>query len=73
MAGPEVLHDQLKAAQITEDDLRAKLREAGVLSYQDVQAVVLETTGEFSVLSGPEAPDAALLSNVLGAERLTSR
>lgn len=73
MAGPVILHEHMRAAQITEDDLRAKLREAGVHSYSDVQAVVLETTGDFSVLAGPDPPDADLFTHVIGAERLRER
>ncbi|GAB5518526.1 MAG: DUF421 domain-containing protein [Rhodothermales bacterium] len=73
MAGSEVLYDHLKQARITEDDLRAKLREANVLDLRQVRAVVLEATGDVSVLhgaaDGPSLnPD--LLSDVRGADRL---
>lgn len=73
MHGPEVLHHNLRRARVTEADLRAKLREANVLDPREIRAVVLETTGDVSVLHGP--PDGAeldpgLLEGVVGGERL---
>jgi uncharacterized membrane protein YcaP (DUF421 family) len=69
------LHENLRRANVTEDDLRAKLREANVLTWDQVRAVVLETTGGISVLHTDD-PDTRLepelLENVRGAERLTA-
>ena len=39
-------------SRVTKDDVRAKLREANVLDLKSVRAVVLETTGDISVLHG---------------------
>ncbi len=50
MEGPQILHDNLRKAQVTEGDLRSKLREANVLQLDQVRAVVFETTGDISVL-----------------------
>lgn len=50
----EILHDNLRRAQVTEKDLVARLRRANVASLASVNAVVLETTGDFSVLHGHE-------------------
>jgi uncharacterized membrane protein YcaP (DUF421 family) len=50
MDGEHVLHHNLDRAKITEDELKAKLREANVLRLSQVKAVVLETTGDVSVL-----------------------
>lgn len=50
MDGQEILYDNLKKANVTEDDLRAKLRESNVLNISEVRAVVFETTGDISVL-----------------------
>ena len=50
MQGEKVLHDNLRRAHLSESDLRAKLREANVLNYSQVKAVVFETTGDISVL-----------------------
>ena len=72
MAGREVLHDNLRTAKVTESDIRAKLREANVLSLDRVHAVVLESTGDVSVLHGdPDADlDLSLFEGVRDAERL---
>ncbi len=53
MKGPEILDENLARARITRADLMAKLREANVLDFSEVRAVVLETTGDVSVLHGP--------------------
>jgi len=50
MDGPTILHENLKKAQLTVADLHSKLREANVLNYRQVKAVVFETTGDVSVL-----------------------
>ncbi len=73
MDGPEILHENLRNANVTEDDLRAKLREANVLCRDQVRAVVLETTGQVSVLHTDDPDirlDPDLLMRVRGAERL---
>ncbi len=57
MDGPEILQSNLDRGRVTRDDLRAKLREANVLRWEQVRAVVLETTGDISVIHGdPGAP-----------------
>ncbi len=76
MAGEEMLHDNLKAARVTESELRAKLRAANVLDMQQVRAVVMETTGDISVMKGdPDGTplDLALLQGVKGRERLMAQ
>lgn len=42
----------LARTRVTRDDVRAKLRQANVASLDGVDAVVLETTGEISVVHG---------------------
>jgi uncharacterized membrane protein YcaP (DUF421 family) len=64
MDGSEILHDNLTMARLTLDDLHGKLREANVLHYGQVRAVVLETTGDISVLHGGGRFDPALLRGV---------
>jgi uncharacterized membrane protein YcaP (DUF421 family) len=64
MDGTRVLEDNLAAARITLDDLHGKLREANVLHYGQIRAVVLETTGDISVLHGTERFDDDLLRGV---------
>ncbi|HWC68791.1 MAG TPA: YetF domain-containing protein [Acidimicrobiales bacterium] len=74
MAGPELLVDNLRQARVTEVELWSKLRQAGVVRRDDVLAVVLETTGDVSVLQrrGDAQLDPQLLSGVRAAERLRS-
>lgn len=50
MDNDKILHDNLKYARIEKKQLIAKLREANVLDYNQVRAVVLESTGDISVL-----------------------
>ncbi len=49
-----ILHDNLAKCNIAEDDLIAKLREANVIHFDEVLAVVLESTGDMSVLHNAE-------------------
>lgn len=68
----EVVRENLRRARITENDLREKLREAGVGSIEGVLAVVMETTGDISVIQGGAGDrlDPDLFEDVVGAERL---
>lgn len=58
-----ILDSALTATRVAEADLIAKLREANVLDLSQVRAVVLETTGDISVLHGGDLQD-RLLSGV---------
>lgn len=58
-----IFHAALTSTRVAEDDLIAKLREANVLDFADVRAVVLETTGDISVLHGQKLAR-KLLQNV---------
>lgn len=70
MAGSRVLDDNLTRARVTEDDVRAKLREANVLNPESVRAVIAETTGDISVLHGDDPLDLQILAGVRGVEEL---
>lgn len=50
MEDSKILYENLKKAHVTERDLRAKLRKANVVHLSQVKAVVLERTGDLSVL-----------------------
>lgn len=68
MRDGRILEEHLAAAQVTHSDLYAKLREANVLSFSEVRAVVMEATGDMSVLHGPrEVFEETLLEGVDGA------
>jgi uncharacterized membrane protein YcaP (DUF421 family) len=69
MDGDRILHDNLAHARVTLDDLHGKLREAGVLRYEQVRAVVFETTGDVSVLHGDGPLDERLLGGVRDGAR----
>ena len=73
MHGETIIEDNLKRANVTRDDVFGKLREANALNYDEVLAVVFETTGDISVLHSSDG-DAKLESdffeNVIGSERL---
>nr|WKN39208.1 DUF421 domain-containing protein [Tunicatimonas sp. TK19036] len=73
MDGPTILYENLRKAQLSEDDLRAKLREANVLNYSQVKAVVFETTGDISVLHTSQNTelDVDILQGVQGVSRLS--
>lgn len=57
------LEEALGATRVAKSDLVAKLREANVLDLSQVRAVVLETTGDVSVLHGERLQE-TLIENV---------
>lgn len=58
------IDDALDTSRVTRSDVVAKLREANVLRLDQVRAVVLETTGDISVLHGDGPIDALLLDGL---------
>ena len=60
MRNGEYCEDALKANRVSRNDLVAKLREANVMDFSEVRAVVLETTGDISVLHGDHLSEALL-------------
>ncbi len=70
VAEGELLPGNLRHARISDGELWSQLRQAGVSRLEQVHAVVLETTGDLSVLTGGGPYDAELLSGVRGAEQL---
>ena len=52
MVGETLFEDAMQEARVTKEDIYGKLREANVLDFDEVQAVVLEATGDISVLHG---------------------
>jgi uncharacterized membrane protein YcaP (DUF421 family) len=50
MDGSEILEDNLKKARVTRADVWAKLRQANVTQLSQVRAMVMEATGDISVL-----------------------
>jgi len=72
MKGQTILHDNLKHARIEKSQLIAKLREANVLDFKQIEAVVLESTGDISVLhKSSESDDTNLSAELLKGVRET--
>ena len=70
MSGAQVLEGNLRHARISRSELWSQLRLAGVHSREQVHAVIVETTGDMSVLRSGEPFDRELLEGVRGAEEL---
>jgi len=70
MVGKRMLDETLQRVRVTHDDVRSKLREANVIELSEVHVVVLESTGDISVLHGPDGKtlDAQLLDGVEGGD-----
>lgn len=62
--------DLLSKALIDEDDVNEKLRLAGAHRLDEVRLLVLERSGELSMVRGDEGVDLRLLQHVVGAERM---
>ena len=65
MKDGQLIEAALKKMRVKASDVYAKLREANALRLKEVHAVVLETTGEISVLHGGSPPDDEILADVL--------
>ena len=71
MAGAQLVDANLRRAGVSPSEVWAALRQAGVLRREDVRAVVMETTGDLSVLTGQGRVDDDLLDGVRGREHLS--
>ena len=71
MEGERILEGAMNQVGITRADLVAKLREANVLRLEQVRAVILESTGDMSVLHAPGDDPVRLEETLLeGVRRL---
>ncbi|SMO73478.1 DUF421 domain-containing protein [Gracilimonas mengyeensis] len=69
MNGTHIIEKNMQKAKVTHDDLRAKLREANITQLSQVKAVVMEATGDVSVLHHHDSEhqlDSELLKEVEG-------
>ncbi|WP_028375545.1 DUF421 domain-containing protein [Leeuwenhoekiella sp. MAR_2009_132] len=64
----KILYENLNKTNVGEDDLIAKLRESNALQLSEVRAVILESTGDMSVLHSSEKStlDKKILQGVVG-------
>ena len=60
----QFLDSALHETRVAKSDIYAKLREANAHDLSQVHAIVLETTGDVSVLHGGDPPDEEVLSGV---------
>lgn len=58
----EFRRDAMAEERVTESDLWSKMREANVLDRSEVRAIVLESTGDISVLHGQSLNEELLAS-----------
>ncbi|MXV37804.1 DUF421 domain-containing protein [Flavobacteriaceae bacterium Ap0902] len=64
MRDGEFLDENIRATNVSRANIVAKLRENNVNQLSQVRAVVLETTGDISVMSGDNKIDDYLISDV---------
>ncbi|WKN42180.1 DUF421 domain-containing protein [Tunicatimonas pelagia] len=55
MFNGKIISDNINKVRITEDELKAKLRQEGIRSYAQVKSAVLESSGDISVIQDLEA------------------
>ncbi|MGB7755341.1 MAG: YetF domain-containing protein [Salinisphaera sp.] len=73
MAGEQVLSANMSTARITRGDLNSKLRLAGITHPDQVLAVILESTGDVSVLRRGEPVDPRLFEDVRDSDRIVQQ
>ena len=71
MAGKDFIEENLRRIHLDEEEIWPKLREAGIRHRSEVAAVILEPTGEISVLRRGIPLDRSLLKDVRGVEHLS--
>lgn len=59
----ELLHDVLKRERVTEEELNLAARKEGISDLQDIDAMVLEATGDITVISDIKAGKAQALQD----------
>ena len=60
----KLLEDRLSKLDTSADEIRAAVRQAGLLSLDDAQAVVLENDGAWSVMRRGDPPDLSALDGL---------
>jgi uncharacterized membrane protein YcaP (DUF421 family) len=60
----EFLRDAMKRERVAEDEILCAVRSSGISEVGQVQAVVLETDGSFSVIAGAEEKEREPLSRL---------
>lgn len=68
MAHGEIITEQLRKTRLSYSDVRLAVRRAGLASLSQVQCMILEPTGDLSVIRQGVPMDPELLKNVAGVE-----
>lgn len=66
-------HDEMRRERVTESEVRAALRAHGIGAVEEVDVVVLETEGTFSIIEDLDARKASALEGVSGFEPTVDR
>ena len=61
----QLLHRQMRAARVVEGEILAAVRQEGIGSLEDVDAVVLETDGAFSIVQSSGASARSTLTGLV--------
>lgn len=64
MKNGKFMESNLEKTNVTKADVMAKLRKANVSKIDSVHMVVLENTGDISVLFGNKKPDEMIIENI---------
>lgn len=67
----EFQYQEMKKARVPESEILAAIRANGTASVENIEAVVLETDGSFSVISKINETSASALKDVRGYDRVS--
>ena len=65
----DFLDKAMRKARVTRDEVRAAVRSAGFASLAEVEAVVMETDGSFSVIRRGDSPDFSSFEGIRNEEQ----
>ena len=68
MAGDEIIQANLRRTHVSERELIARLRQAGIRHRSEVACVILESTGQISILRSGVLIEPRILEGVAGAD-----
>ncbi|HAB65482.1 MAG TPA: DUF421 domain-containing protein, partial [Pseudomonas sp.] len=61
----QMLGSAMRVARVTEDEVRSAIRSSGFSAIDEVEAVILETDGSFSVINKGSGDSRSSLSGVM--------
>jgi uncharacterized membrane protein YcaP (DUF421 family) len=60
----QLLHDRMREDNLTDEEVRAAIRQAGLISLTQVQAAILENDGQWSIIQRSDAKDRSALEGL---------